>query len=295
MFDNPIYNYSIAAILRQMGCVEARKNMFFSPFRNEKTASLHVDEARNLWYDHGAGIGGTNVQLVQLVKHCSDKEAARYICSLDPTLMNAPKPEVKENPNKIVSAKLLFSYYLKKYVESRKIPVELASMYVKEITVHNSERGQNFALLGFENNAGGYAMRAPSGFKSTNRSGITTINTEGGRSINASSASVAVFEGFFDFLSWMVMDGRKTPKCDVVVLNSVTNLDRASEYLRAHKTIECYLDRDDAGRACQLRLEKMFPDKEVTDMSVEYSRYKDLNEMLVAEGERRSQCQGQKV
>lgn len=293
MFDNPIYNYSIAAILRQLGCREAKRNMFFSPLRDEKTASLHVDEARNLWYDHGAGIGGTNVQLVQLVKHCSDKEAARFICSLDPTLMNAPKPEVKENPNKIVSVKPLFSYYLKKYVESRRIPLELASRYVKEITVHNSERGQDFALLGFENNAGGYAMRSPSGFKSTNKVGITTINAVGERTVKASSASVAVFEGFFDFLSWMAMGGRKTPGCDVVVLNSVTNFDRASDYIRSHRTIECYLDRDEAGRACQLRLEKCFPDHEVKDMLETYEKCKDLNEAWVGESER--MVQGMKV
>ena len=69
MFDNPIYNYPIEAILAHFGCREDGKGMFFSPLREETTPSLHVNKRDNVWYDHGAGIGGTNVQLVMSVKN----------------------------------------------------------------------------------------------------------------------------------------------------------------------------------------------------------------------------------
>lgn len=91
-----------------------------------------------------------------------------------------------------------------------------------------------------------------------------------------------MFEGFFDFLSWMVMQNTKTPTCDIVVLNSVTNLDRALDYLKAHKSVIAFTDRDDAGRLCMERMKSLLPGKEVKDMSELYKNHKDLNEMLVA-------------
>ena len=205
MFDNPIYNYSIASILKSLGCREQKKNMFFSPLRNESVASLHVDPEKNLWYDH-----------------------------------------------------------------------------CKEVLTFNKEQGKEYRLIGFENNAGGYAMKAVSGFKSTNRSGITTINTDGERNINPSSESVAIFEGFFDFMSWLVFQNTEKPSCDVVVLNSVNNLEKAIDYVNRHSSILCFTDRDEAGRRCLDRISGLFKGKQIMDMSNLYKKYKDLNEMLVA-------------
>ena len=278
--DSKLYNYPIASILNQIGCRKGFRDMYFSPFRDEKEPSLHVDHNKNLWFDHGMGVGGTNVQLVMMVNHCSEDEAKKYIAGLDPNI-EYHAPEAKQAPkSRITSVKPLFSYYLKKYIDERKIPEEVAKHYVKEVKVHNFERNQDFTLVGFENNAGGYAMRAPGGFKTTDRAGVTTIDTNGERTIKVSSQSVAVFEGFFDFLSWLVMQNTIKPTCDVVVLNSIVNLDRAIPYLQNHQTINCFLDRDEAGRQTQERIEKLFPDKEIKDMSKLYSQYKDLNEML---------------
>ena len=68
--------------------------MYFSPFREESVASLHIDREKNLWYDHGSGLGGTNVQLIMLARHCSQKEAYSFIAAIDPTLsVLTPMPE----------------------------------------------------------------------------------------------------------------------------------------------------------------------------------------------------------
>ena len=124
--DSKLYNYPIASILNQIGCRRGFRDMYFSPFRDEKEPSLHVDHNKNLWFDHGMGIGGTNVQLVMMVNHCSEEDAKKYIAGLDPTV-EYHAPEEKQAPkSRITSVKPLFSYYLKKYIDERKIPEEVA-------------------------------------------------------------------------------------------------------------------------------------------------------------------------
>lgn len=282
MFENPLYNFPIESVLEALGCKKGGKDMYFSPFREEKTASLHVDRVKNVWYDHGASVGGTNVQLVMLAKNCSVKDAYRFIAGLDPTLApsEAAKTSCTTGTNVIRTVRDIQSDYLLNYFESRKIPEELAKKYCKEIIIRNQQRHQTFTLIGFENNAGGYALKSPSGYKSSTAAGITTINNKGVRTDIPSAQSVLVFEGFFDFLSWQVMQSSLCPSCDAVVLNSVSNLNRASDYLRLHDKIVCFLDNDTAGKKAFSSIKMMLPDKQIADMSHLYQKHKDLSEML---------------
>ena len=282
MFDNPFYNFPLDRILDELGCKKGGKDMYFSPFREESVASLHIDREKNLWYDHGSGLGGTNVQLIMLARHCSQKEAYSFIAAIDPTLsVLTPMPEKKKG-SEIISVREIRSNYLIRYLESRTIPVELARLYCKEDIVRNNERGQNFTLIGFENNAGGYALKSPSGLKSTSRAGITTINIDGKRSVVPSTDNVSIFEGFFDFLSWQVLQSADIPNCDILVLNSVNNLNKSEAYLKGHSSSLCFLDNDEAGRKALQSVMNMMPDSETRDMTCLYHDYKDLNEMLSA-------------
>ena len=253
MFDNPIYNYPIDLLLEHLGCKEEGKGMYYSPLRNETTPSLHVNKRDNVWYDHGAGIGGTNVQLIMAVKKCSKEEAESYIKTLDPAAASRTesisKPESAPT-TEIIKVKPICSYYLKKYLEERKIPISIADKYCKEVILRNHVKGKDYTTLGFENNAGGYNLSAPYGFKSCSKGGITTIDTEGKRTVMPSTRGVAIFEGSFDFLSWQVLQNSKTPTTDILVLNSVNNLDKATGYLNLHESFICFLDNDFAGRKC---------------------------------------------
>lgn len=280
MFENPFYNFPIESVLESLGCKKGGRDMYFSPFREETSASLHIDRSKNLWYDHGAGMGGTNVQLVMLARKCSMQEAYRFIARLDPTLVPEEVKSRTSGTNAIRAVRDIKSDYLLNYFESRKIPEELARKYCREIIMRNQQRNQTFTLIGFENNAGGYALKSPSGYKSTTAAGITTINDKGVRTEIPTSSSVLVFEGFFDFLSWQVLQSSLCPSCDVVVLNSVSNLNRASDYLRLHDKIVCFLDNDTAGKKAFSSIKTMLPDKQIADMSHLYQKHKDLNEML---------------
>ena len=95
-------------------------------------------------------------------------------------------------------------------------------------------------------------------------------------------SSVAVFEGFFDFLSWYEDNGYCTLPCDVCILNSVVNTERSLDFLKGHDNIFIYFDNDNAGKkATQSITENVTAEGiMVQDMSDTYSGYNDYNEML---------------
>lgn len=283
MFDKQLCNYPLEKVLEALGAKRGTvKDMWYSPFRNEDDASLHVDRQKNVWYDHGAGVGGTNVKLVMLTLRCNKFEAEKFIASLSPALQPTEQPKPERPKRSINYVKPLRSNYLARYLEIRKIPLNLAVIYCKEAQIHNAENGRNYLTVAFPNNSGGYALSNPLGLKSSFVAGITTLNTEAKMTTQPSSKKVAVFEGFWDFLSWQVMQGAEKPNCDVVVLNSVNNLARAVEYIRAHDSAYCFLDNDAAGKRCLQAITDLMKDKEVVDMSNLYSQHKDLNDMLKA-------------
>lgn len=260
--------------------------MWISPMRDEHKASLHVNPAKNVWYDFGITRGGTNVDLVMLVKRCTQREAYRFLAKLAPELLRAgasiQKPEEQKPSTYIKAAREIQNRYLIQYLEGRKIPLALARRYLKEIVLFDPSKNLHYTLLGIPNNAGAYALRGPNGFKGTNKAGITTINKQGKFTSKPSTGKVAVFEGMFDFLSWRVMQSSELPTCDVVILNSTNNLQRAADYIRQHDSATCFLDNDNAGERCYQGIRDMMNGKEVLDMSDLYCAHKDLNEMLQA-------------
>jgi len=285
MFDNELYNIPLGKVLEALGARPGKaRNMWTSPLRSEKNASLHVDPVKNVWYDFGLSQGGTNVDLVMRVRKCSQAEAYSFLARLVPTpLRSAVKEAVEQRPAiQIKAVRAIRSNYLLQYLEGRKIPLSLAQRYLKEIIVYDPQRDLHFTLLGIPNNAGGYAMKSPSGHKGTDKAGITTINKEGKITSKPSTKKVAVFEGMFDFLSWRVMQGSELPSCDVVILNSVNNLGKAAEYLKQHDGATCFLDNDAAGERCYQGVRDLLKGKDVVDMSDLYGQFKDISEMLQA-------------
>lgn len=283
-FRNAELNIPIAKVADALGLRPGNiRDMFFSPMRDESEASLHIDRSKNLWHDHGSGMGGTVAQLVMLARHCGKREAYNFLRSLDPSVAPEHMPQEKK-PREVKSVRGINCYMLQKYIADRKIPLNLAQVYCKQLTIHSTEKGMNYTWLGFPNNNGGWAMAHPRGWKSCTCSDITTINTDGKITSVPSSNKVAVFEGFWDFLSWQVMQCSTKPSCDIVVLNSVNNIEKAKEYIGAHDRVGAFLDLDEAGRKCHGRVCEMMSAKggEILDMSELYKGHKDLNEFLQA-------------
>ena len=93
------------------------------------------------------------------------------------------------------------------------------------------------------------------------------------------------FEGFMDFLSAATL-GLETGDC--LVLNSVSNVEKAMKYLDGYGCIDCYLDRDEAGRRT-LEMLKGHYEERVCDRSALYDGCKDLNEYLQLTTKRRNE------
>ena len=89
----------------------------------------------------------------------------------------------------------------------------------------------------------------------------------------------AVFEGFMDYLSAMQLG---IIASDWLVLNSVSNVEKAVKVLQGYERIECYLDNDEAGQRAFQKLRDSFGDK-VIDRSSLYADHKDLNDYLLSQ------------
>ena len=155
------------------------------------------------------------------------------------------------------------------YLKERGINAHVAIPNCEEVRyrVH----GKRYYAIGFRNDAGGLELR--------NRFFKGSIPPKD-ISLKCNSSDVcSVFEGFMDYLSAMqlgIIDS------DWLVLNSVSNVEKAVKALQGYERIECFLDNDDAGRRTFQRLHARFGEK-VIDRSSLYADHKDLNDYLLSQ------------
>jgi hypothetical protein len=251
-----------------------------SPFRpNERTPSFKIDRVKNVWYDHAMGQGGT---IIDFVAHLNGtQEISRVLSTIEGILGQSPAPriviprteEAPRTPPVIESVREIQDKTLETYLGMRGIAVDLARMYLKEIAYRAGEKSHR--ALALANDAGGYEIRNPA-FKGTIGKKDTTFIP--GTNLTQS----AVFEGVFDFLSVLTHYQRDHSAANVLILNSLSLLERGGNRLRETNTerLYTYLDHDDAGRAGMIRLSEL-GEWEVLDGASFYQGYKDANEFLV--------------
>ena len=263
---------------------------YYSPFRKERTPSFHINIQKNLWYDFGMNEGGGVFKLVRMLLGLTEKETLDYLASISSIPFQAEEYAIKfrkprENQITVRYCSEKFrNRALLDYSRSRGIPDDILERYCAEITYRISGMtGREFYAIGFPNDAGGWVLRSSSK-KRCSSSAVTTMNPSKTGCAAPVSVKVAVFEGFFDFMSWIVYGGMSS-SYDICVLNSVSNLDSAMPWIACHQRIDAFLDNDDAGRKA-LDVLKMYLDENtsnvyLSDRSVFYGGHKDLNEMLV--------------
>lgn len=153
------------------------------------------------------------------------------------------------------------------YLKERGICSDVALPNCEEVryTLH----GKRYFSIGFRNISGGYELRSRLFKGSMSPKDISLIDN--------GSDTCNIFEGFIDYLSWMVLG----LGCgdDYLVLNSVALLERSYGFLDKYDRVNCYLDRDEAGRRTLEALRKRYGNK-IEDCSSLYKGFKDLNEYL---------------
>ena len=268
--------------------------MYLSPLRTEKHASFKVNTELNLWYDFGIGRGGNIIDLAELLYNSSDvsyliHQIERNAPSSVSVSLPTAKPNTPQNSFENLQVLSITHPALIKYLGERCIDIEIARTVCKEL--HFDTRGKHYFGIGFPNIAGGYEIRNPFFKGGITPKDISLFHNE------ESKQSCFVFEGFIDFLSFMMLqrkenDGLK--RQDYLVLNSVSNIQKALEPLSHYENVQCFLDNDEAGRNAYLRLSKEFGNL-VTDASTLYSGFKDLNEYLCAESKHSEKTENKKI
>ena len=253
--------------------------MYLSPLRTEKHASFKVNTELNLWYDFGIGRGGNIIDLAELLYNSSDvsyliHQIERNAPSCVSVSLPIAKPNTPQNSFENLQVLSIAHPALIKYLGERCIDIEIARTVCKEL--HFDTRGKHYFGIGFPNIAGGYEIRNPFFKGGITPKDISLFHNE------ESKQSCFVFEGFIDFLSFMMLrrkenDGLK--RQDYLVLNSVSNVKKALEPLSHYENVQCFLDNDETGRKAYQAL-LMGLKVPVIDSSGLYADSKDLNEFL---------------
>ena len=256
---------------------------YLSPLREEKTPSFKVNRRLNRWYDHGLGKGGNLIDFAILYNDCTVGE---FLGNLSATLfLHRPAFLHVEHSKKEIEPRItiirehsLTSFSLLRYLYQRRISIPVAERFCREVVYEIN--GRKYFAIGFPNNAGGYELRNAFFKGSSTPKDITTIET--------GTNEVAVFEGFFDFLSFGTIYQNQSPaKTNIVVLNSLSFFEAARPFMEQHDVIHLYLDRDRSGQNCSrhaLSLSGKYRDR--SDL---YQHHKDLNDWVMNIGKPKQQ------
>ena len=272
-----IRKVSLVEFLNQLGYQPTGRDSkglwFYAPYRSERKPSFHVNPNRQVWFDFGTGAGGDIFSLAGEMSGETDfLRQADYIAKkmrLPVAKPYKPTTFVEEPTFENVEVSRLESPVLLRYLADRGITKEIAQRYC--VQVDYELHGKRYYAVGFPNNDDGLELRNPF-FKGSYPPKHITLIANGNARCN-------LFEGFIDFLSAERLgynDG-----LDTIVLNSVSNLQKAIPALGDYTVIQCYLDNDTAGRAALARLRREFGDK-VMDKSALYPNHKDLNDYLMS-------------
>ncbi len=138
----------------------------------------------------------------------------------------------------MIAARPLTNPSLCRYLNERKIPFEIAKKYCKEVEFELN--GKQYFAIGFENKSGGFELRNRLFKGSSSPKDVTLINYP-------DCKNIAVFEGFFSFLSYQTLQQKNNPLTNFLILNSLSLFEKSRSIMEEHGKINLYLDRDQAG------------------------------------------------
>lgn len=249
--------------------IQGVNHWYKSPFRKEKNPSFKVNSYKNLWFDFGIGEGGDIIKLTSLLFKVDNSNALKI-------LSNNHYPDHQKIGNSkdsrviITNDKEISNIQLINYIESRKLDLQLAKEYCKEVSFKLNEK--DFYAIGFQNDSKGYELRCKYFKGSSTPKDITLIKNN--------TDKLLVFEGFIDFLSWFSCKLFLTDSHDYLILNTLSFLNKSKSVINGYNEVLLFLDNDKAGKRATAELIGAGLSNCI-DMSGEYSEYKDLNESLV--------------
>ncbi len=282
----------MSVILKNLGVTldkeKPHEDWYLSPFRKERTASFKVCKKTNKWYDHGEGLGGDVVNfacafLTHTKQDSTPHDALRWIKIMSGSAAGIVPVFIPSDSNEdgkihAYSIEDVSKIRLINYLASRGISLAVAREYLCQVNLRNGNTGKSFYALGFKNEKGGYELRNrifKGGLKPKSISFIRP-NLEG------KMKTLHMFEGFMDFLTIKEIQPDRFKEADTIVLNSVSNLHRATPYIDnfGYSTIHSWMDNNPAGEKAKDNLAAFIKTQEsllLKPMNDVYAGHEDVN------------------
>ena len=295
---------------------------YYSPFRpNERTASFLVNEKKNQWHDfartekvdaHGDVLdlwtdyhhqprrnGAAIKDALRALERFSRSPAplrnyTPFSRTTSPSRTTAsPRYQLVKSPGRI------WRMFLKQELTRRGVelydvqsPSSVAAQknvlnrfpgrgLLKQAQILDTKTNNIFNGFAFQNDKGGYDISIPNVI--TGKSFKSTIGSKWITTVPGSGRAVHVYEGFWDFYTWISMNDTRTDHT-FIILNSASNIRMAADYIIANKriirSVVTFLDNDTAGENATSRLAQMLEPEGMTvrTMNHVYKGYKDLND-----------------
>lgn len=264
----------------------AKETMYISMLRDSDTnASFSVNDKLGCWYDHGMGKGGNIIDFARLYwQNLSFKEvlekiegvAGLTIAAADIQFPSRPRirPAMKL-PNYLIQSVKPFGTTegINAYLKSRGV-FDVAKGLMSEIHyyVENEKKvRKNYYASAWQNEMGGWEVRNKYFKGCLGKKGITLLPGD--------PRQLAVFEGFFNYLSWKAENPNSAKS--ILVLNSLALLDQGLEKAKVFPDIDVYMDHDPAGFGALKKWVEVLPYSR--DKSAVYQQYNDYNDKLKAD------------
>ena len=269
--------------------IKGHTHVYFSVFREEKTASLFVDTKGNRWRDFGDfnWQGGDGIHLVRAYLDsqdlsCDVSSALRWLSNMTgfvPSIQPVEDPDEKTADKTIILRRTdpIGKEYLLEYGRSRGIPDNVLKACFKQAALHNKNTGKIFHTLCMKNDWKGYELRNKAYKGCIGRKYITFI-----RGTDLSHEAINVFEGAFDFATVITQNEGKPLKHDSIILHSLSNLKKATAYIKNYEYRYCqtWMDNDEPGKQAVLAWEEFCKAEQNlihVPMNEFYLPYKDVN------------------
>ncbi len=299
-------NIPISSYLSREGFEPAKTRLwgrelwYCSPLRaGDSSPSFKVDTELNLWFDHGFAVWGDVINLVCELHQTSTKNALAILessglkagqsrpinlrltqnwlfWSSEPQKKFAGEKEKSQGYFALTHEWELQSPALVEYLLARKIDIDIARKYLKEIRFKPRNLLRDYFAVGWPN-GDGYEARSKlfKGFVGTTKD-ISRINLTDWNSLS-------IFEGFFDYLAFLSHYNISEFQNSAIILNSTSLRKRALAEIEKYTFSKVYLflDNDVAGNDCKQFFKLWIDGVKVVDKSYIYEACRDLNEWTV--------------
>ncbi|WP_133711840.1 toprim domain-containing protein [Myroides indicus] len=299
---------SLTDLLKKLGCTPTKTTRidwwYLSPFRTEKTASFKVNIAKNVFYDHAEGFGGTTLDFVIKYNNCDIKSALELLKN-DSFSFHQPiivSSNITQEPTYTIQAiKPLTHPNLIQYINERNLSLKIAQTFCKE--VHYTLNDKAYYAVGFQNELGGFELRNKYVKMCLGKKAVTYFENK--------STNIVLFESWSDYISFLTLYPNTEKQYDYLIINSVSMLNNTiiktpNNYLYKctngelykcinvqmdksinnalykelkYERIICCFDNDKAGDNATLKVVQKY--QNAFDGRKKYENYKDLNDYLL--------------